>query len=101
MTFDRTPLRVGVLGAGTVGSEVVRAFLAGSPRLTPADGQPLVLGGVAVRDMRRAHAAGVPDALLTDAPAHLVASPDIDVLVEVMGGQEPARTLILGALGSG
>jgi homoserine dehydrogenase len=43
----------------------------------------------------------VPDDLLTDAPAHLVASPDIDVLVEVVGGQEPARTLILGALASG
>ena len=101
MTFERTPLRVGVLGAGTVGGEVLRAFLDRSPRLAPADGQPLVLAGVAVRDVARTRAAGVPDDLLTDAPAHLVASPDIDVLVEVMGGQEPARTLILGALASG
>ena len=37
------PLRVGVIGAGTVGREVVRAFLEGSTRLTPADGRPLVL----------------------------------------------------------
>ncbi len=101
MTLERTPLRVGVLGAGTVGGEVIRAFLARSPRLAPADGRPLVLAGVAVRDIPRARASGVPDDLLTDAPAHLVASPDIDVLVEVMGGQEPARTLILGALASG
>ena len=95
------PLRVGVLGAGTVGGQVIRAFVDRSSRLAPADGQPLVLAGVAVRDVDKARAAGVPETLVTDAPAHLVASPDIDVLVEVMGGLEPARTLILGALASG
>jgi homoserine dehydrogenase len=97
------PLRVGVLGAGTVGREVVGAFLDGdrAARLAPADGRPLRLAGVAVRDVDRARSAGLPDALLTDAPAHLVASPDVDVIVEVMGGLEPARTLLLGALSGG
>jgi homoserine dehydrogenase len=95
------PLRVGVLGAGTVGREVVRAFLDRSPRLVPADGAPLVLAGVAVRDVARAAAAGIPEALLTDAPAHLVASPEVDVIVEVMGGAEPARTLVRAALANG
>ena len=95
------PLRVGVLGAGTVGREVIRALLDRSPRLTPADGSPLVLAGVAVRDVERAKASGIPEALLTDAPAHLVASPEIDVIVEVMGGDEPARTLVLAALANG
>ncbi len=95
------PLRVGVLGAGTVGREVIRAFLDRSPRLTPADGSPLVLAGVAVRDVERAKAAGIPEALLTDAPAHLVASPAVDVIVETMGGEEPARTLVLTALANG
>lgn len=95
------PMRVGVLGAGTVGREVVRAFLERSLRLAPSDGPPLVLAGVAVRDVPRAIAAGIPEALLTDAPAHLVASPDIDVLVEVMGGAEPARTLVRAALANG
>ena len=95
------PLRVGVLGAGTVGREVVRALLERSPRLTPADGSPLVLAGVAVRDVERAKDAGIPEALLTDAPAHLVASPEVDVIVEVMGGDEPARTLVLAALANG
>lgn len=95
------PLRVGVLGAGTVGREVVRAFLEGSPRLQPADGAPLVLAGVAVRDIAGAKAAGIPEELLTDAPAHLVADPAVDVLVEVMGGAEPARTLVRAALANG
>ena len=62
------PLRVGVLGAGTVGREVVRALLERSPRLAPADGSPLVLAGVAVRDVTRARAAGIPEDLLTDGP---------------------------------
>lgn len=95
------PLRVGVLGAGTVGREVIRAFLDRSPRLAPNDGAPLLLAGVAVRDVAKAGAAGIPESLLTDAPAHLVADPAIDILVELMGGAEPARTLVRAALANG
>ncbi|MEA2519299.1 MAG: homoserine dehydrogenase [Chloroflexota bacterium] len=95
------PLRVAVLGAGTVGREVVRALVERAADLTPADGAPLELAGIAVRDLQRAHAAGLPAALLTDAPAHLVADPEIDVIVELMGGDEPARTLIAAALSAG
>jgi len=95
------PLRVAILGAGTVGREVVRAFADESPRLAPADGSPLVLHGVAVRDLRRAVARGIAPDLLTDAPAHLVADRDVDVVVELMGGLEPARTLVLAALTGG
>lgn len=92
------PLRVAVLGAGSVGREVVRALLERPGELRAADGAPMVLAGVAVRDVARAAAAGIPDALLTDAPAHLIADPEIDVIVELMGGDEPAATLIAAAL---
>jgi homoserine dehydrogenase len=95
------PLRVGVLGAGTVGLEVVRAFLDRSSRLEPADGRPLVLAAVAVRDVGRAIERGIPEPLLTDAPAHLVAGDEVDVVVEAMGGAEPAHTLVHAALGAG
>jgi homoserine dehydrogenase len=44
---------------------------------------------------------GIPAELLTDAPAHLVAAPGIDVVVELMGGGEPARTILAAALGAG
>jgi homoserine dehydrogenase len=88
------PLRVAVLGAGTVGREVVRALSTGW-------GQPdLELSGVAVRDLAKAEAAGMPSSRLTDAPAHLIAD-EADVVVELMGGEEPARTLIAAALGAG
>jgi len=95
------PLRIAVLGAGTVGREVVRALCERSPELTAADGRPLVLAGIAVRDVDGARGRGLPADLLTDAPAHLVASPDTDVIVELMGGDEPARTLISAALAAG
>ena len=87
-------LRVAVLGAGNVGREVVRSLLSGWA------GPTFELVGVAVRDLPKAEAAGMPHALLTDAPAHLVAD-EIDLIVELMGGEEPARTLILAALGAG
>jgi homoserine dehydrogenase len=90
-----------LLGAGTVGREVARALLERGNELTAADGVPLVLAGIAVRDVDRARAAGLPAELLTDAPAHLVAAPDTDVVVELIGGDEPARTLVAAALGSG
>jgi homoserine dehydrogenase len=97
----RTPLRVAVLGAGTVGGSVVRAFLERPEKLAPFDGARLILAGVAVRDLAKAKGRGIPAELLTDAPAHLVADPEIDVIVELMGGDEPAHTLVAAALGTG
>ena len=56
------PMRVAVLGAGSVGREVIRALLERPDDLRAADGAPLVLVGVAVRDVARAAAAGIPEA---------------------------------------
>jgi homoserine dehydrogenase len=95
------PLRVAVLGAGTVGREVVRALLERPETIRVAGGTPLALAGVAVRDVAKAAAGGIPEALLTDAPAHLVADPEVDVVVELMGSDEPARALIAAALAAG
>lgn len=94
-------LRVAVLGAGTVGGPVVRALLERSEKLAPFDGVRLILAGVADKFVDRVIARGVPAEIVTDAPAHLVAHPDVDVIVELMGGDEPARTLIAAALAAG
>jgi homoserine dehydrogenase len=99
--MSHPPLRVGLLGAGTVGGAVVDGLLAHADRLTASDGRPIALTAIAVRDLDRARGNGLPGELLTDAPAHLVADPDTDVIVELMGGIEPARTLIAAALGAG
>lgn len=93
-------LRVAVLGAGTVGGEVVRALLQHPERLV-AGGTRLELAGVAVRSLGRRRAAHLGEGILSDAPAHLVADPTVDVVCELMGGDEPARTLIAAALGAG
>jgi len=95
------PLRVAVLGAGTVGREVIRGFLEHPERLRPTDGSSLALVGVAVRDTARALASGIPAELVGDAPAHLIASPETDIIVELMGGDEPAHTLVATALSAG
>jgi homoserine dehydrogenase len=94
-------LRVAVLGAGTVGREVVRGLLERPDELRTPDGTALGLAAIAVRDVGRAAADGLPSAILSDAPAHLVADEAIDIVVELMGGDEPARTLIAAALSIG
>jgi len=95
------PLRVALLGAGTVGAEVARAFAHWADRLAPDGGQRLELVGIAVRDVDAARERGLPADLLTDAPAHLIADPETDVVVELMGGDEPAHTLVAAALAAG
>jgi homoserine dehydrogenase len=95
------PLRVALLGCGTVGSEVVRLLHSTGGDLAARAGAPLELTGIAVRRMGRARDLPVDASLFTtDAPA-LVARDDVDLVVEVIGGIEPARSLILAALEAG
>ncbi len=95
-------LRVGVIGAGNVGAALVE--LLGDPSrraaLLDAATAELELVGVAVRDLTRPRP-GVPRALLSDDALGLAARADLDILVEVMGGIEPARGYIEAALGRG
>jgi homoserine dehydrogenase len=95
----RPPVRVALLGCGTVGAEVVRLLSEQAPELAARIGAPVELVGVAVR---RPHKhPQVPAALLTTDAAGLVGRPDVDVVVEVIGGLDPARNLLLDALKSG
>lgn len=92
-------LRVALLGGGTVGAEVARLITEQSDDLAARIGARLELVGVAVRDASKPRT-GIPSALITtDAPGLL--AQDIDIVVEVMGGIEPARTLMLEAMSKG
>ena len=93
-------VKIALLGGGTVGSQVARLLAEGSDDFTARTGEPLELVAVAVRDLTKDRP-GVPAELLTDDPASLVARGDIDVVVELIGGIEPARTLILSAMANG
>ena len=95
------PLRVALLGCGTVGAEVVRLLHTSGDDLTARVGVPLELAGIAVRRTGRVRDLPVDPALFTTDAEALVARPDIDLVIEVIGGIEPARTLILAALRAG
>ncbi len=95
------PLKVALLGCGTVGSEVVRLLHDHADDITSRVGAAVELAGIAVRRPGRTRDLPVnPDLFTTDAAA-LVSRPDIDVVVEVIGGIEPARSLLLTALRRG
>ena len=92
-------LKVALLGCGVVGSEVARLLHDHADDLAARVGVPLELAGVAVRRPQR-HPDVAAGLLTTDAAA-LVARDDVDLVVEVIGGIEPARSLLLSALRSG
>jgi homoserine dehydrogenase len=97
----RAPLKVALLGCGSVGSQVYRLLTEQSADLTARAGAPLEIVGVAVREPGRHRDAVVsPDLLTTDGLA-LATRPDVDIVIELIGGIEPARTLLLAALNAG
>jgi len=93
------PLKVALLGCGVVGTEVARLLTTHTAELAPRVGAPVELAGIAVRRMGRARGVDVPAGLFTTDAAELVKRADI--VVEVIGGIEPARTLILDAMAAG
>jgi homoserine dehydrogenase len=97
--IEYRPLRVALLGAGSVGSQVARLMLENRAELAARVGAELELIGVAVRDITAKRSADIPVELLTTDAEALILSADI--VIEVMGGLEPARTYILQALNSG
>ncbi len=93
------PVRVALLGCGVVGSEVARNLTTHADELAQRVGAPLELAGIAVRRLGRAREVDLDPALFTTDAAGLVK--DADVVVEVIGGIEPARSLLLEAMAAG
>ena len=94
-----TRIGVGLLGLGTVGCGVAGILQ------TPEGRHPLVaeleLVRVAIRDLQRPRPIALPESVLTNDPQAVVDDPAVQVVVEVMGGIEPARTLIMRAIAAG
>ena len=95
-------MKLALLGCGTVGSEVVRLLHEQAADLTARVGEPLEIAGIAVRrpDRDRSDLPVSSDLFTTDAHA-LITRDDVDVVVEVIGGIEPARSWITTALRAG
>src|SRR6266480_7935500 len=101
MNTHGKPLKVALLGCGNVGSEVYRLIGDQAADLAARVGAPVQVAGVAVRRPGRTRGVTVdPGLITTDAPG-LVSRDDIDIVVEVIGGIEPARSLLRTALKAG
>lgn len=94
-------LTVGLLGCGQIGSEVYSLLVSKGSVLTREAGIQFKIAGVAVRNRRKARPVRIPRSLLTDRALSLVRTPHIDVVIELIGGTETARTLVLEALQNG
>lgn len=93
--------KVALLGCGTVGTALLKLLAAQSSRIASQWGVRIEVATILVSDAARARPQEVPQHLLTDNPQEVITRPDIDVVVEVMGGTDPTRELVLSALRSG
>ncbi len=90
------PVRIGMLGCGVVGSSVARLLLADAAELSTRAGVKIELARIAVRTIKPYE--GINPALFTTDPFSIVNDPEIDLVIEVIGGIEPARELIMTAI---
>lgn len=98
---DRTKISVGLLGLGVVGSGVARILAEKAGHYARQLGCPLELVRILVRDPTKKRSVAVDPALLTTDPASVLGDPAIEIVIEVIGGDEPAHTFIREALHAG
>ena len=96
-----TPIRVGLLGIGTVGSGTFRVLARNQEEITRRAGRGIRIEAVADRDLERARGIVAGTARVTDDAFALVRDPSIDIVVELIGGYTVARDLILEAIAHG
>lgn len=94
-------VRVGLLGCGHVGSALVRLVADNADVIRARTGVALDISRVAVRNLARERDVPLPASRFTHDAGDVVADPAVDVIVEVIGGIEPARELVISALRSG
>ncbi len=95
------PVKVGLLGLGTVGTGVVRIVEGNQEDLSSQVGSPIVIEKIAVKNTEKDRVIAVDRAKLTEDPWEVIRHPDIDVIVEVMGGIDQTKEYILEALERG
>ncbi|MCM8531830.1 MAG: homoserine dehydrogenase [Lentisphaeraceae bacterium] len=93
--------KVGIIGLGTVGSGVVECFEKNGALFASRYGFEYEVTKVAVRNLDSKRLVEVDRSIMTTNPEDVVNATDVDIVLELMGGQEPARTLVLQALNNG
>ena len=94
-------VNVGLMGLGVVGAGVAARLLGDDSSLSDVTGRPVKLKKVLVRDVSRPRDVDLPEGLLTANAEEILADPDIHVVVEVMGGTDPAENYLRQALAAG
>ena len=94
-------LKVGLLGLGVVGSEVASHLFRYVDSIERKFGTRVEIKKILVRDLSKPRGEIIPDSLITTNPEEVLRSPELDVIVEVMGGDQPAATYLSDALISG
>ena len=95
------PVRIGLLGCGNVGGALVQLLTGDTDGLAQRTGLRFEVARVAVRNVARERVVDLPPGCLTHDAESVVTDPDVDVVVELIGGIEPARKLVLAALKQG
>ncbi|TMG99146.1 MAG: homoserine dehydrogenase [Betaproteobacteria bacterium] len=97
------PLQVGLLGMGTVGCGTWTVLRRNEEEITRRAGRPIRITWIATRTLDRAHQAtrGAKGIHLTTDPEEVIDRPDVDIIVELIGGIEPAKSYVLRAIANG
>src|SRR6266566_2087506 len=101
MAVTTRPLNVGLIGLGTVGSQVADRMLSWGPQLSRRAGVELCLRKVLVREVSKRRTIEISNDVLTADPADVLDDPAIEVVIEVAGGDEPMRSYIERAIQAG
>ncbi|MBR4750876.1 MAG: homoserine dehydrogenase [Thermoguttaceae bacterium] len=94
-------VKVGLLGFGTIGGGVAEILLGKSEQIARATGKKIELVKICDKDLTSDRGVSIPDGILTDNLAEIMDDPEISIVIELIGGIEPARSFVLRALESG
>jgi len=95
------PVNVGLLGLGTVGGGTVNVLMRNAEEISRRAGRGIVVTHATARDITRARGCDVSNITLTSNPEEIVTNPDIDIVVELIGGESLARDLVMKAIANG
>ena len=95
------PVKVGLLGLGVVGQGTAKVLQRNRQEISRRAGREIMVTSAAIRNMEKARALGLDGIELTTNPEEIVRDPEISIVVELMGGSEPARTLVMEAIRNG
>ena len=91
-------IQIGLLGCGVIGTQVATELLNGNLNCKLADKNKIKLKKILVNDLNKSRGNSIPESLFTNSPDEILLDPDIDIIIEVMGGEKPAYDCVIKAI---